>query len=115
MYLRVCTSCIKKIAISEPLVDTVNPDQIITKVCTLKTIDIHTCKKEDLCFEAPWKMVFIDSQRVARELLRRPRMLPAANVPCAQHLLANPGGSRHPPQAWAPRGAPWLCGSAPLV
>ena len=37
--------------------DTVNPDQIITKVCTLKTIDIHTCKKEDLVFDAPWKMV----------------------------------------------------------
>jgi len=49
-------SCIKKIAISEPLVDTVNPDQIVTKVATLKTIDIHTCKKEDLCFSAPWKM-----------------------------------------------------------
>jgi hypothetical protein len=29
-----CTrSCIKKIAISEPLVDTVNPEQICTKPC----------------------------------------------------------------------------------
>jgi len=49
-------SCIKKIAISEPLVDTVNPDQICTKACQLKSIDIHTVQKEDLCFECPWKL-----------------------------------------------------------
>jgi protein arginine N-methyltransferase 1 len=50
-------SCIKKIAISEPLVDTVNPDQICTKACQLKTIDIHTCTKADLTFVVPWKLV----------------------------------------------------------
>lgn len=49
-------SCIKKIAISEPLVDTVNPDQICTKSCQVKTIDIHTVTKEDLTFIAPWKL-----------------------------------------------------------
>jgi len=49
-------SCIKKIAISEPLVDTVNPEQICTKPCQLKIIDIHTVKKEDLTFDAKWKL-----------------------------------------------------------
>ncbi|EKX38603.1 hypothetical protein GUITHDRAFT_160058 [Guillardia theta CCMP2712] len=49
-------SCIKKIALQEPLVDTVNPEQICTKSCDLKFIDIMTCKKEDLSFETTWKL-----------------------------------------------------------
>lgn len=49
-------SCIKKIAISEPLVDTVNQEQICTKPCQLKVIDIQTCKKEDLTFDTTWKL-----------------------------------------------------------
>lgn len=50
-------SCIKKIAISEPLVDTVNPEQICTKPCLVKNVDIMTVKKEDLAFSAPFKLV----------------------------------------------------------
>lgn len=49
-------SCIKKIAISEPLVDTVNPDQICTKPCQLLSLDIHTCTKADLTFTSQWKL-----------------------------------------------------------
>jgi hypothetical protein len=33
-------SCIKKIAISEPLVDTVNPDQICTKSCQVASCSL---------------------------------------------------------------------------
>ena len=51
------SSCIKKIALTEPLVDTVNPDQICTKTCQLKSIDIHTVKKEDLNFSTDWSLV----------------------------------------------------------
>ena len=50
-------SCIKKIAISEPLVDTVNPEQLCTKTCQLKSFDIHTVQKEDLSFSTNWQLV----------------------------------------------------------
>ena len=80
-------SCIKKIAISEPLVDTVNPDQIVTKVCTLKTIDIHTCKKEDLCFSAPWKMV---CPRPCVRALSAPSRWRPVPCPCAAPSGAAP-------------------------
>ncbi|KAJ1488186.1 protein arginine N-methyltransferase [Baffinella frigidus] len=50
-------SCIKKIAIAEPLVDTVNPEQICTKPTTVMTVNIMTVKKEDLTFEAKWELI----------------------------------------------------------
>jgi len=49
-------SCIKKIAISEPLVDTVNPDQICTRPHRLMSVDILTVKKEDLTFNYKYKL-----------------------------------------------------------
>ena len=44
-------SSIKERALIEPLVDNVDPDQIATNSCQLKTIDILNMKVEDANFE----------------------------------------------------------------
>ncbi|KAG1663192.1 Protein arginine N-methyltransferase 1 [Nymphon striatum] len=49
-------SCIRKVAISEPLVDVVDPKQVVTNSCLLKEVDLYTVKKEDLTFSAPYKL-----------------------------------------------------------
>ncbi|KAG0295433.1 type I protein arginine N-methyltransferase Rmt1 [Dissophora globulifera] len=49
-------SSIKKIALKEPLVDTVNKDCIVTNACAIKEIDILTVKKEDLAFKVPFSI-----------------------------------------------------------
>jgi protein arginine N-methyltransferase 1 len=48
-------SCIKKIALTEPLVDTVDAQQIATRVCSFKSIDMSTCTKDDLAFSVPYR------------------------------------------------------------
>ncbi|KFM25389.1 putative protein arginine N-methyltransferase 1, partial [Auxenochlorella protothecoides] len=45
-------SCIGKTALSEPLVDCVDANQICTHACLLKTFDIKTMTKEDASFTA---------------------------------------------------------------
>jgi len=50
-------SCIKKTAIQEPLVDVVNPDQVMTGTCRLVTLDISTAKVSDLAFAVPFRLV----------------------------------------------------------
>jgi len=50
-------SCIKRKAIEEPLVDTVDQNQVITGTCPLLTIDINTVKNEDLSFKVPFRLV----------------------------------------------------------
>ncbi|XP_026472286.1 protein arginine N-methyltransferase 1-like [Ctenocephalides felis] len=45
-------SSIRKVAISEPLVDVVDPKQVVTNACLLKEVDLYTVKKEDLDFTA---------------------------------------------------------------
>lgn len=49
-------SCIKSLAMMEPLVDTVEPDQINTNHCCAVSIDILTMKKEDATFRAPFTL-----------------------------------------------------------
>lgn len=49
-------SCIKELALSEPLVDTVDSKQIATGSCLIKEIDLHKVKKEDLTFGVPFKL-----------------------------------------------------------
>ncbi|KAF5383462.1 hypothetical protein D9757_006115 [Collybiopsis confluens] len=49
-------SCIKDIAIREPLVDTVELKSVVTDPCTIKHIDLLTAKKEDLTFEVPFAL-----------------------------------------------------------
>ncbi|KAI1794066.1 S-adenosyl-L-methionine-dependent methyltransferase [Ganoderma leucocontextum] len=43
-------SCIKEIALREPLVDTVELKAVVTDPCLIKHIDLRTVKKEDLTF-----------------------------------------------------------------
>jgi len=47
-------SCIKDIALREPLVDTVELKSVVTNPCQIKHIDLSTAKKEDLTFSAPF-------------------------------------------------------------
>ncbi|KAF7813913.1 putative protein arginine N-methyltransferase 1 [Senna tora] len=50
-------SCIKKQAIMEPLVDTVDQNQIVTNSQLLKTMDISKMAPGDVSFTAPFKLV----------------------------------------------------------
>jgi len=52
-------SCIKKAAIQEPLVDTVESKQIMTGSYKLLTIDINTAKVSDLTFKVPFRLFAI--------------------------------------------------------
>ncbi|KAM7325382.1 hypothetical protein ACRRTK_015635 [Alexandromys fortis] len=45
--------CVKDVAIKEPLVNVVDPKQLITNVYLIKEVDIHTIKVEDLTFTSP--------------------------------------------------------------
>ncbi|XP_061299476.1 protein arginine N-methyltransferase 1, partial [Pezoporus flaviventris] len=47
-------SCIKDVAIREPLVDVVDPKQLVTNACLIKEVDISVVKAEDLSFTAPF-------------------------------------------------------------
>ncbi|PVU95645.1 hypothetical protein BB561_001682 [Smittium simulii] len=49
-------TCIKEAALSEPLVDVVESDAIVTSSCVFREIDIKTVRKEDLAFTAPFKI-----------------------------------------------------------
>ncbi|KAF9073587.1 protein arginine N-methyltransferase [Rhodocollybia butyracea] len=49
-------SCIKDIALREPLVDTVELKSVVTDPCMIKHINLLTAKKEDLTFEVPFKL-----------------------------------------------------------
>jgi hypothetical protein len=50
-------SCIRDVAMLEPLVDTVNGDAVCTDHAKLWTCDISTVQKKDLTFECPWTIV----------------------------------------------------------
>jgi len=47
-------SCIRKVALTEPLVDSVDRNQVVTNSCLIKEIDIQTCTKEDIPFTSPF-------------------------------------------------------------
>merc|ERR1719481_1598066 len=49
-------SSIRKVALSEPLVDVVDRNQIVTSACLLKEINIQTVKKEEIPFSAPFQL-----------------------------------------------------------
>jgi len=49
-------SCIKDIALREPLVDTVDVKSVVTQPCMIKAIDLRNAKKEDLAFSAPFTL-----------------------------------------------------------
>jgi protein arginine N-methyltransferase 1 len=50
-------SCIRKVAICEPLVDVVDPKQVVTNSCLVKEVDMYTVKEADLDFSAPFHLV----------------------------------------------------------
>uniref|UniRef100_A0AAQ4PCW0 type I protein arginine methyltransferase n=1 Tax=Gasterosteus aculeatus aculeatus TaxID=481459 RepID=A0AAQ4PCW0_GASAC len=43
-------TCIRNVAMREPLVDVVNAKQVVTNSCLIKEVDIYTVKTEDLSF-----------------------------------------------------------------
>ncbi|XP_032974372.1 protein arginine N-methyltransferase 8 isoform X3 [Rhinolophus ferrumequinum] len=43
-------SCIRDVAMKEPLVDIVDPKQVVTNACLIKEVDIYTVKTEELSF-----------------------------------------------------------------
>lgn len=52
-------SCIKSVALTEPLVDTVDPEQVMTNVCAAFPIDCSTVTVEELSFVVPFKLTAI--------------------------------------------------------
>jgi protein arginine N-methyltransferase 1 len=49
-------SCIKELALMEPLVDVCDPQQVISNACPVLNIDLYTVTKEQLDFTAPFKL-----------------------------------------------------------
>merc|ERR1711936_544309 len=49
-------SCIRSVALQEPLVDVVDKNQVVANSCLLKEIDIQTCTKDDIPFVAPFSL-----------------------------------------------------------
>ncbi|QQP37186.1 Uncharacterized protein FKW44_017383 [Caligus rogercresseyi] len=49
-------SCIRQVALQEPLVDVVDRNQVVTNSCLVKEIDIQTCTKEDIPFKSPFNL-----------------------------------------------------------
>jgi len=49
-------SAIRDVALSEPLVDTVEARQVVTDSCMMKEIDLNTVKIEDLNFSVPFSI-----------------------------------------------------------
>merc|ERR1712133_67973 len=49
-------SAIRKVALTEPLVDVVDRNQVVTNNCLVKEIDIQTCTKEDIPFTSPFHL-----------------------------------------------------------
>ena len=49
-------SCIKKLSLSEPLVEHVSRTAVVTNNCLLKEFDIQTGTKEDISFESPFHL-----------------------------------------------------------
>lgn len=49
-------SVIGQVAVCEPLVDVVDPKQVVTNSCLIKEVDMYTIKEEDLSFSAPFHL-----------------------------------------------------------
>ena len=49
-------SSIRKVAISEPLVDVVDPKQVVTNACLVKEVDLYTVCKADLEFSSSFNL-----------------------------------------------------------
>ena len=49
-------SAIRKVALTEPLVDVVDRNQVVTNNCLIKEIDIQTITKDQIPFESPFHL-----------------------------------------------------------
>jgi len=49
-------SAIRNVALSEPLVDVVEPKQVVSDSCKVKEFDLSTVTVEELAFSAPWEI-----------------------------------------------------------
>jgi len=49
-------SAIRDVALSEPLVDVVEPKQVVSDSCLVKEFDLNTVTVEQLSFDAPWEI-----------------------------------------------------------
>ncbi|XP_062913627.1 protein arginine N-methyltransferase 1-like isoform X2 [Mobula hypostoma] len=49
-------TCIRNVAIKEPLVDIVDPKQVVTNACLIKEVDIYNVKTEDLSFSSTFRL-----------------------------------------------------------
>jgi len=49
-------SSIRKVALTEPIVDVVDRNQVVTNNCLIREIDIQTIKKEEIPFQAPFRL-----------------------------------------------------------
>lgn len=49
-------SCIKNVALTEPLVDTVDPDQVMTNVCASFPVDMSKVTVKELSFAVPFRL-----------------------------------------------------------
>ena len=49
-------SAIREVAITEPLVDCVDPNQVVTNNCLIKDIDLYTVKVDDLSFDSKFDL-----------------------------------------------------------
>ena len=47
-------SCMKEVALREPLVDTVDVKAVVTKPCRVLELDLKTITKAELTFKAPF-------------------------------------------------------------
>ncbi|KAK9792985.1 hypothetical protein WJX73_008363 [Symbiochloris irregularis] len=49
-------SSIRRLAMAEPLVDVVEPDQVATDACEVLTLDLNTMAKTDATFQVPFRL-----------------------------------------------------------
>ena len=80
---------IRDLAMLEPLVDTVQPEAVLTDHCVLWECDIQTVKKSDLTFECPFRVQARRSDFIHVRF--------AAQPPSAPPLCAARTNLTHPP------------------
>lgn len=49
-------SCIRDVAVKEPLVDVVDPKQVVSNSFLIKEVDIYTVKEGDIAFSTPFRL-----------------------------------------------------------
>ena len=58
-------TCLRPAVMSEPLIDVVPANQIITNNCKILELDLYTCKKEDVEFSSAYELTFSYSDSIS--------------------------------------------------